>query len=198
MKHKGTKMVRQPSPDEAMLAATHDEVIDTLAAVRASSDSPEFMATFRCAVERAEVAHELQRVVDAHGVGLRELARRMKTSPSQVQRLLNTSRNGSATVDTLTKFARATGTQMCVLLESEAERAVRLAVLGDRNNPAESVRVLMTNVMSFVSVQNHATTTYNVRIGAPEAAQAPDWSGEQNRLRTKVLYQPREAEAVPA
>lgn len=198
MKQKGTKLARQAQLEETTLAAAHDDLVDTLAAVRASSDSPEFMATFRCAAERAEVAHELQRIVDAHGIGLRELARRMKTSPSQVQRLLNTSRNGSATVETLTRFARATGTQLCVMLESDAERAVRLAVLGDRSSPAESVRVLMANVMSFVSVQNHATTTYNVRIGTPEPPRAPDWSEGQNRLLTKVFYQPQEAEAVPA
>ena len=93
--------------------------------IKAEMKSPEFTHEYLSEGERIQVILELQRIAKEQGLTVRELARRMGTSPAQVSRLLNTKRTGAATITTLTKFARATGMLLTVMFESPTELATQ-------------------------------------------------------------------------
>lgn len=147
---KGLKSRSQVGGNELVQAATAaacpSHVEDPTAALPSLEDlasdhrnSAAYRAEFLSASERAEAVVEMLRVVEAQALALREVARRMQTSPAQVSRLLDTERTGSATLTTLTKFARATGTRLSVLFESEAEREIRLGFIGPPGECAKNV-----------------------------------------------------------
>jgi transcriptional regulator with XRE-family HTH domain len=92
---------------------------------REEATNPGLWVAYKSARERAEVAAELLRVLEHDGVSLRELSRRMGTSLSQVRRLVDPKRAGSATVSSLSRFARATGRDLTVLIEYDVEKECR-------------------------------------------------------------------------
>ena len=67
-----------------------------------------FARAFRQAKSKLSLREQMKKLAEKEGVGIRELARRMKTSPAQVTRLFN-SPSESWRLDTLIKFSAAVG-----------------------------------------------------------------------------------------
>ncbi len=110
--------------------------VDDLA--RSVASDPDLWRRYKSSRERAEVAVHMLRVIHDDGVSLRELARRMQTSLSQVRRLVDPKRTGSATVSSLSEFARATGRELSVLFETEGDRDLRMTWTSCRSGSGEA------------------------------------------------------------
>jgi transcriptional regulator with XRE-family HTH domain len=115
-----------------------------------------YLEHYLTAGETFDVAELLEKVVEEEAIGVRELARRMGTSPAYVSRLVNNVGNGSCTVRTLSKFARATGRRLRIEFVSEQSKGVQLQtlleVLQDIREKLESVQNSMPRTLSFSEV----------------------------------------------
>lgn len=75
---------------------------------------PKFQREFSKATTELLVGQTVRRIAKEKRLSVRELARRMKTSISQVLRLMN---DANVSIEALARFAAATGKRLCIELK---------------------------------------------------------------------------------
>lgn len=75
---------------------------------------PKFQREFAKATTELLVGQTVRRIAKEKRLSVRELARRMKTSISQVLRLMN---DANVSIEALARFAAATGKRLCIELK---------------------------------------------------------------------------------
>lgn len=75
---------------------------------------PNFRREFEKVTAELLIGQEVRRIAKEKGLSVRELARRMKTSVSQVLRLMN---DANVSIEALARFAAATGKRLSIELK---------------------------------------------------------------------------------
>ena len=79
----------------------------------------EFRALYEAHLASLSLGERLKQIAKKRGLSVRKLASKMKTSPSQVQRMFSDEAS-KCSVESLMKFSIATGTDLHDILEPEA------------------------------------------------------------------------------
>ena len=89
------------------------------------SKSAEFKEAYEDEVELLDIAIQLYRAFKQKKISVKELARRMNTSPAQVRRLLDPTLAETHKLGSILKFARALGMRLRLSLENKEQQEVR-------------------------------------------------------------------------